>query len=81
MVATPLAHDTPAEIAQPEIKDWARGECEAIPGKTMPGLTLVERDYVNLYNQFISLGPLARTNGLGAHGTQYSIDDFYDAAR
>ncbi len=36
IVAVPLQHDTPAEMAQPEIKDWSKGECEPIPGKTMP---------------------------------------------
>ncbi len=78
LVAKPLAHDTPAEVAQPEIKDWITGEVEAIPGKTMPGLQLIWRDYKNLYNQFISFGPLARKNGLGAHGTHYDIADLYD---
>jgi len=60
------------------MKEWIKGEVEAIPGKTMPGLKVVERDYKNLYKQFISFGPLARANGLGAHGTHYAIDDFYD---
>ncbi|MDZ7288936.1 MAG: nitrate reductase subunit alpha [candidate division KSB1 bacterium] len=78
IVATPLAHDTPAEIAQPEIKEWITGEVEAIPGKTMPKLTVVTRDYKNVYNQYCAFGPLARKNGLGAHGTSYSIEDFYD---
>ncbi|HZT68554.1 MAG TPA: nitrate reductase subunit alpha [Terriglobia bacterium] len=78
VVATPLAHDTPAEIAQPELKDWRNGEIEAVPGKTMPNFTVVTRDYKNLYNQFISFGPVAREKGLGAHGTHYAIDDFYD---
>ncbi|HLF15129.1 MAG TPA: nitrate reductase subunit alpha, partial [Bacteroidota bacterium] len=78
VVATPLAHDTPAEISQPSMKEWIRGEIEAVPGKTMPSLSVVTRDYKNVYNQFISFGPLARANGLGAHGTKYAIDDFYD---
>ncbi len=80
LVASPLAHDTPAEIAQPTLADWKRGEVEPIPGKTMPGLRVVERDYKNLYHQFISYGPLVRQNGLGAHGTQYAVEDVYDAA-
>ncbi len=80
IVASPLAHDTPAEIAQPEIKDWTIGEVEAIPGKTMPALRVVSRDYANVYRQFIAFGPLARANGLGAHGTQYDIADVYDDA-
>jgi nitrate reductase alpha subunit len=78
LVLTPLLHDTPAEVAQPTVRDWARGECEAIPGKTMPNVTLVERDYANLYNRFISLGPKFRDMGLGVHGTKYSVDDVYD---
>jgi nitrate reductase alpha subunit len=78
LVASPLAHDTPDEISQPSVKDWGKGECEAIPGKTMAHLNIVERDYVNLYNQYISLGPMARKNGMGAHGVKYAIEDFYD---
>ncbi len=79
IVALPLAHDSAAEIAQPEIKDWLRGEIDAIPGKTMSGLKVVTRDYKNLYNQYVSFGPLARANGLSAHGTHYEIADEYDA--
>jgi len=78
IVAVPLQHDTPAEMAQPEIKDWSKGECEPIPGKTMPNFVVVERDYVNLYNRFISFGPAARNGGLGAHGLNWQIEDMYD---
>ncbi len=77
IVAVPLQHDTPAEMAQPEIKDWSKGECEPIPGKTMPGLVVVERDYKNLYNRFISFGPEAR-EGIGAHGLTWPVEDYYD---
>ncbi len=78
MVATPLAHDTPAEIAQPAIRNWSTGEVEAIPGKTMPALRVVRRDYKNLYNQYISYGPLVPKNGIGQHGTHYDVADFYE---
>lgn len=78
LVATPLAHDTTAEIAQSSIKDWMSGQVEPIPGKTMPNFAIMTRDYKNVYNQYISFGPMARQNGLGAHGTKYAIDDFYD---
>ena len=78
LVATPLAHDTPAEISQPSLQDWQAGECEAIPGKTMPNLNIVERDYKNLYKQFISWGPLVSKKGLGAHGTHYEVADLYE---
>ncbi|MBY0435001.1 MAG: nitrate reductase subunit alpha, partial [Cyclobacteriaceae bacterium] len=74
----PLMHDTVAEIAQPTMKNWITGECEAIPGKTMPNIKVVERDYPNLYNKFISLGPNFRNNGLAVHGTHYDIDDLHD---
>lgn len=79
VVASALAHDSPAEIAQPELKDWAKDEIDPIPGKTMPGLKVVTRDYRNLYNQFVSFGPLVR-GGLGAHGTSYSCKDEYESA-
>jgi nitrate reductase alpha subunit len=81
IVSVPLQHDTPAEMAQPEIKDWSRGECEAIPGKTMPGMVVVERNYVDLYKRFISYGPEVRKNGIGAHGLNFAVDDFYDALK
>ncbi len=78
LVATPLLHDTPAEVAQPSIKDWAKGECEPIPGKTMPNLAIVERDYTKVYEKFISLGPNFRDKGIGMHGTIYNVADLYD---
>ena len=80
IVAAPLAHDSPAEIARVDLKDWAKGQTEPVPGKTMPGLRVVTRDYRNVYRQFIAFGPLARANGLGAHGTQYDIADVHDEA-
>ncbi len=80
IVAAPLAHDTPAEIAQPEIRDWTSGDIQAIPGKTMPNLRVVTRDFAKVYDHFIAFGPLARSAGLAAHGTSYAIDDVYDDA-
>jgi nitrate reductase alpha subunit len=76
IIAAPLMHDTPGEIAQRQVKDWKLGECEPIPGKTMPNLPIVERDYVNLYNRFMSLGP-----GIGhlhAHGVSWEADDVHE---
>ncbi|MFQ5979287.1 MAG: nitrate reductase subunit alpha [Candidatus Heimdallarchaeota archaeon] len=78
LVTLPLQHDSPDELAQPEILDWAKGECEPIPGKTMPHLRVVERDYVNLYNRFISFGSRVREEGLGSHGVKVPIKEFYD---
>ncbi|MCZ7555752.1 MAG: nitrate reductase subunit alpha [Bacteroidia bacterium] len=78
LVLTPLAHDSAAEIAQPDMRDWYKGEIEAVPGKTMPGMTIVTRDYRKLYEQYTTLGPRVRSNGLGAHGTIYMVEDEYD---
>ena len=78
LLASPLMHDTPAEIAQPSVKDWSRGECDAIPGKTMPNLKVVLRDYPNVFNRFVSLGPNFRNNGLSMHGAHYEVADAYD---
>lgn len=78
IVCTPLLHDTPGEITQPTVKDWAKGECEPIPGKTMADMKVVERDYTKVYNKYISLGPNFRNNGLGVHGCVYPVDDVYD---
>jgi nitrate reductase molybdenum cofactor assembly chaperone len=76
-ITNPLARDPADDIAQPSIKDWAKGECEPLPGKTMPHLKVVERNYKNLYNQFILLGPLAH-NGMGAHGVKYELADLLE---
>lgn len=78
LVATPLLHDTPDELAQPEVRRWYAGECEAIPGKTMPRLHVVERDYVNLYNKFCSLGPRLRQVGVEDRGIHIPVADLYE---
>ena len=78
IVVTPLMHDTPAEIAQRSIKDWAKGECEPVPGKTMPNITIVSRSYPDIYQKFISLGPNFRDKGIGGHGLVYPVTDLYD---
>ena len=78
IVWSPLAHDTPDELAQPQVLDWRAGECEATPGTTMPHIRIVERDYWNLYNRFVSLGPGIRENGLSAHGITIPVASVYD---
>ncbi|MBI2910304.1 MAG: nitrate reductase subunit alpha [Chloroflexi bacterium] len=78
LVAFPLMHDTPDEMAQTQVRDWAAGECEPVPGKTMPHLRVVERDYVNLYNRFIAFGPRARQDGISGNGVHIPIQQLYD---
>jgi nitrate reductase alpha subunit len=75
VVLTPLMHDTPGELGQPfEPKDWKRGECEPVPGKTMPAVTVVERDYPNVYKRFTSLGPLMAKVGNGGKGISWNTE-------
>jgi nitrate reductase alpha subunit len=78
IVATPLLHDSPDEIAQREVKDWHTGECEPVPGKTMPHISIVERDYGNLHNMFVSLGHAVKRDGISTHGINWPVDDIHD---
>ncbi len=76
LVLVPTLHDTPGELAMPfGVTDWKRGECEAIPGKTMPAMAVVERDYPNLYRKFTSLGPLLERQGNGGKGISWETGD------
>ena len=75
VVLTPILHDTPAEIAQAmDVRDWKRGETAAIPGKTMPSVAVVQRDYPNLYAKFTALGPLLDTLGNGGKGIGWNTE-------
>ena len=73
VVLTPILHDTPGEIAQPfDVEDWKTGKIDAIPGKTMPNVAVVERDYPNLYQRFTALGPLMNKLGNGGKGIAWN---------
>ena len=75
VVSLPILHDTPAEMAQPlGVKDWKKGECDPIPGKTMPALVEVVRDYPNTYKRFTALGPLMSKVGNGGKGIAWKTD-------
>ena len=76
LVLRPLGHDSPAELGQPfGVADWARGECELVPGKTAPQMTLVERDYPNTYKRFTALGPLMNQLGNGGKGIGWNTQN------
>jgi nitrate reductase alpha subunit len=69
VVLSPIMHDTPGEMAQAfEVKEWKKGHCELIPGKTAPQVTVVERDYPNTFKRFTALGPLLDKLGNGGKG-------------
>ncbi|MEW6644909.1 MAG: nitrate reductase subunit alpha [Pseudomonadota bacterium] len=73
VVLTPIQHDTPGEIAQAlDVRDWKRGEVAPLPGKTMPAVTVVTRDYPNIYARFTALGPLMEKAGNGGKGISWN---------
>ena len=76
IVAVPLMHDTPGELAQvgAPLLDWTKGECAPEPGRTMPTLAVVERDYGAIRAKMGSLGPLSVKVGTGFKGTSWSPD-------
>lgn len=78
VVNSPLSHDSKDELSQVDMKDWFKGECEPIPGKTMHHIKFQERDYTKIYDKFISLGNGIAKNGLGAHGVHYDCADVYE---
>jgi nitrate reductase alpha subunit len=73
IVATPILHDSPGEIAQPhgKVRDWKLGECELVPGKTMPNIAVVERDYAAVGEKWGALGPLAEKLGSATKGASW----------
>ncbi len=76
VVLTPILHDSPAENGQGlVIKDWTREECLPIANLTMPNVTLVERDYRQIYSKYTSLGPLVETLGVGSKGINWLADE------
>ena len=78
LVATPLMHDTPGEIAQPEVKDWKTGETEPVPGRTMPNLSVVSRDFAGVYRMMTALGPLTAEAGVGSKGILWKAAEEYE---
>ena len=75
LVLTPMMHDTPGELAQAlDVKEWKKGECELVPGKTAPAMTVIERDYPNTYKKFTALGPLMAKVGNGGKGIAWNTE-------
>ncbi|TMN23079.1 nitrate reductase subunit alpha [Lentibacillus cibarius] len=79
ILTSPLGHDTTDEIAQPngKILDWRKGETEAVPGKTMPNIKVVKRDYPNVYQKMTTIGP-ALKKGYGMKGVKLPGAKVYD---
>ena len=75
VVALPLTHDTPDAMATPHgnVRDWKLGECEPVPGTTMPKLVEVERDYAAVADKYDAIGPLLDTLGTTTKGVTYDV--------
>ena len=79
VVTLPVQHDSPAELAQPfGVRDWKKGECELIPGKTAPHILVVKRDYPATLERFTSLGPLLDKLGNGGKGISWNTQTEVD---
>jgi len=75
VVAVPLLHDTPDAMANPHgvVRDWKHGECEPVPGVTMPKIVEVERDYTAVGAKMQALGPLLEKLGTTTKGVTYDV--------
>lgn len=63
VVAVPLQHDTPDELASPH----------GVAGGTMPKLVIVERDYGAVAEQLAALGPLLDRAGATTKGVTFEV--------
>jgi len=83
VVPAPLMHDTPDELAQPggAVRDWLAGECEPVPGVSMPRLITVERDYGAVAEKMGALGPLVETLGTSVKGITWVPTEAVDYLR
>ncbi|HEY8450885.1 MAG TPA: nitrate reductase subunit alpha [Natronosporangium sp.] len=73
LVATPLMHDTPGELASPGgvAADWRSGDA----GATMPVFTVVERDYPAVAEKLAALGPLLDRLGTTVKGVSVDVSE------
>ncbi|MBQ0854772.1 nitrate reductase subunit alpha [Streptomyces sp. BH-SS-21] len=83
VIAAPLLHDTPDELANPHgtVRDWKAGECDPVPGRTMPKLVTVERDYGAVAQKMGALGPLLDTLGATTKGVTFEVGRELDHLR
>jgi nitrate reductase alpha subunit len=75
VVTKPLWHDTSEAMAtvHGRVLDWKTGEVDAVPGKTLPVIAEVERDYTAVYDKMTSIGPLLETVGMLTKGVKYEV--------
>lgn len=83
VVAHPMQHDSPGELASPHgrVRDWKAGECEPVPGRTMPNFMEVERDYTAIHDKFTAAGPLLEKLGMTTKGLTYDVGEHVERLR
>ncbi|MFE6446227.1 nitrate reductase subunit alpha [Nocardiopsis dassonvillei] len=76
LVAVPHQHDTPGELAQPHgvPPDWKAEGVRPVPGRTMPAVVSVRRNYSEVAQKLAALGPLAESKGLPVKGVSFTPD-------
>ncbi|HEY9522740.1 MAG TPA: nitrate reductase subunit alpha [Thermopolyspora sp.] len=75
LVAMPLLHDTPDELATPygRVRDWRETGETPMPGRDFPKIVTVERDYGAIAEKMASLGPLVDRLGATTKGITYDV--------
>ena len=75
LVAVPLLHDTPDELAAPGgvVVDWRADGVDTTPGTNFPKLVVVERDYAAIADKLAALGPLADSLGATTKGVTFNL--------
>ena len=75
VVAVPLGHDSPDAMT---MVDGVVPEQTWTPGKTMPKLVPIERDYTQVGYKFDRMGPLLPKAGLASKGVAYNVQEAYE---
>ncbi|MCL2780061.1 MAG: nitrate reductase subunit alpha [Actinomycetia bacterium] len=77
LVAMPLLHDTPDELATPHgvVADWRDEGVELTPGVNFPKLIPVKRDYAAIADKLGALGPLADSLGQAVKGLNFDLKE------
>ncbi|GAA0344195.1 nitrate reductase subunit alpha [Micropruina glycogenica] len=80
LVAVPMQHDTPGQISQPggHVPDWRGTDLPAVPGKNLPALMVVERDYTAIADKLATVGPLADRLGFTVKNITYDVNGSVD---
>ncbi|MFA5647937.1 MAG: molybdopterin-dependent oxidoreductase [Bacteroidales bacterium] len=76
VVLLPMQHDSPMELSETAYaQDWKETDVELKPGKNMPDIIEVIRDYPQTYERFTTLGPLMEKLGNGGKGISWDTRD------